>query len=77
MKISEMIKRLEKIKKEYGDMDLVYSSDPEGNHYDEVYFGPTVGCWIAEEEEWVSKDHFIEDSEYFDRDLEINSVCVN
>ena len=42
-KISDLIKNLERIKEESGDLDLVFSVDDEGNAFDKIYFTPTVG----------------------------------
>lgn len=43
MKLNEYIKELKKLHKEYGNIDLFYSIDDEGNAYNEVVFLPTVG----------------------------------
>jgi hypothetical protein len=33
MKVSDLIKALEIVKKEYGNLDVLFSKDPEGNAY--------------------------------------------
>ena len=74
MKISEIVEKLEKIKEEYGDLDLVYSVDDEGNAYHKVYYTATPGYWDNEYGEWINK----EDEEYWEeRGKKVNSVCVN
>lgn len=40
MKATEIIKHLEAIIKEYGDLYLIYSADDEGNYFDMVHFAP-------------------------------------
>ena len=74
MKISELVKNLEKIKKEYGDLELVYSSDSEGNRFEKCYYSPGVGYWNENDGEWVSK----KDADYWkEQGGKVNSVCVN
>lgn len=78
MKISEMIEGLEELKKEFGDLELVYSSDEEGNYFGKVYFGPTVGNFASygrsNNGEFIGKDQF---EEYEEESLEVNAVCIN
>ena len=38
MKASELIKRLEELVDKHGDLDLIYSSDDEGNYYNKVLY---------------------------------------
>ena len=44
MKLSELIKNLNKFKKEFGDCECVYAVDDEGNEFKEVYYQPTPMC---------------------------------
>jgi len=39
--LTEYIKKLQKIEKEYGNLTLCYSKDDEGNEYQEVHYEPT------------------------------------
>jgi hypothetical protein len=41
MKLSEVIKNLNKAKKQYGNLDCVYSIDDEGNDFQRIHFTPT------------------------------------
>ena len=41
MKLSEVINNLKKAKKQYGDLDCVYSIDDEGNDFHDIHFTPT------------------------------------
>jgi len=68
MKISEMIKNLTKIKKEHGNLNLVYSIDDEGNEFKQICFTPTIGHY--EDREFCP----IDNKEDHDK---INSCCVN
>ena len=44
MKLNDYIKKLQKLKKEgYGELDLVYSIDDEGNGYSDVQYEPVAG----------------------------------
>ena len=42
MKLSEYINKLHDFLDEHGDMECYYSSDDEGNEYQEVYYGGTL-----------------------------------
>ena len=71
MKLKEYIKELQNIEKEHGgNLDVVYSSDAEGNSYDKVYYTPSVGNY--NDREWVSLDN---DEDFGDR--KVNAVIVN
>ena len=41
MKLSEVIKNLNKAKKQYGDLECIYSRDDEGNAFRDIHFTPT------------------------------------
>ena len=40
-KISNVIENLERLKKEFGDLPCIHSSDDEGNSFHNVIFTPT------------------------------------
>ena len=42
MKVSEMIKNLQKFMKDNGDLDCWYAVDDEGNGYQKVYYDPSL-----------------------------------
>jgi len=70
MKLSEYITHLQALVKqnpEVRNYSVVYSSDSEGNSYEEVYYHPTVGCFESGEFEIVSRADF----------YRANSVCIN
>lgn len=81
MKISEVVKVLNQYKKKFGDLDVVYSSDEEGNSYGKVFYHPTPGCFLSEDQEFVgakSDGVFPPDvAECYDEPLTINAVCIN
>ena len=49
MKLKDYIKQLKKLESKYGNVELYYSIDDEGNGYDAVKFGPCV-MHIAKED---------------------------
>ena len=61
MKISQFIKGLTAIKKELGNLDVIYSSDDEGNTYHQIYFAPT-GVHVPELTDYMSGDSFVENA---------------
>lgn len=90
MKISDFIKSLEEIKEEYGDLELVYSRDDEGNGFDRVQFYPSVGHFDINTRDWYNENDMVEMNEEIaghnemckeDDELEMlyefNSVCIN
>ena len=67
MKFKEYVENLNKLlneRPETAELDVVTSSDDEGNSYNLVHYTPTVG-------------HFDDDDREFTEELEINAVCVN
>jgi len=50
------------------ELEVISSSDDEGNFYSKVYFEPTLG--IFEDGDWI------EDS-CIDKDDVINAICIN
>ena len=73
MKVSEMIKNLQKFKAEYGDLECWYATDDEGNNYQRVYYDPSL--YYVDEDEEVYGD--IEDLEEYDLTKEeVTPICV-
>jgi hypothetical protein len=85
MKLSEYIEKLQEVLKEHGDQVVIYSADDEGNHYDEVHYGPSAGSYNIDENEWTGIDDFKEHEDWLNEDedeedhikLTVNSVCIN
>ena len=42
MKLKDYIKRLQKLEKEVGNVELIYETDEEGNWFYEVGFAPSI-----------------------------------
>lgn len=63
MKVSEMIKNLQKFMKDNGDLDCWYAVDDEGNGYQKVYFGCPNAMYVLDtvepEKERVSRDDIV------------------
>ena len=61
------MKHLRAIKKEHGDLHMIYSVDDKGNEYNNVIFTPNVG-------NWDTLNEFITEQE---GGTPINTVCIN
>lgn len=66
MKLQQYIEKLQELLKEHGDLELIYSTDEEGNEYRKLHYYPGVVnyiesdyCIIHEEdlEEWDESDY--------------------
>lgn len=72
MKISEMIKNLQKFMAEHGDVNCYCAADDEGNYYYEVFYAPSLY--------YTNKDGDIyspRDIEYEKKDIEdFEKICV-
>lgn len=77
MTLNEYIEKLQELKTQYGgDLPLVYSSDSEGNSFEEVYFAPQAGNF--EDREWRSQETFEdEDCEVPEENRVVNAICIN
>lgn len=42
MKLKDYIKKLQKLAKEVGDVELIYGTDEEGNSFNPVCFAPSI-----------------------------------
>tara|TARA_R100000458_G_scaffold47797_1_gene46666 strand:+ start:325 stop:546 length:222 start_codon:yes stop_codon:yes gene_type:complete len=70
LKISQVIKLLQKAKKEFGDLPCVTSIDDEGNAFNDVIFAPTP-MRIDEEGDAYNVDG------QFEGDDNPNCICIN
>lgn len=68
MKLEKYIKHLQEIAKRYPDLDVIYSSDEEGNNFDIVEFKPSVGKFDPEA---------FRDMSFDTNDKNPNAVCIN
>lgn len=73
MKISEMIKNLQKFMGQHGDLDCWYAVDDEGNEYHEVGYTPSL-YYVNEYGEVV---HPEDAEEYDEEDMKyLVPVCI-
>jgi hypothetical protein len=82
MKLSEFIENCQTILETHGDLDVIYSSDAEGNYFEEVYFPPSAGHY--EQGDWICEDHIEEYMESIEGvpgsdtvSWDINAICIN
>ena len=71
MKLSEYIKRLQELKKEHGNVEVIYSMDDEGNGFQKVHYHPTAGIF---EPDRLGRGEFMTPDM---TDKKVNVVCVN
>ena len=45
MTLQTYIKKLQEICDKYPKAEVIYSSDDEGNDYQEVFYDPSIGDW--------------------------------
>lgn len=80
MKLSEYIKNLEEALKQFGDHEVIYSIDDEGNSYQKVYFSPSFGFVEGIERndrvnEFINNEEDLE--EYGIKKEDFNAICIN
>ena len=62
---------LNKILEKYPNAKVITSSDNEGNFFNPVFYGPSVGKFSEQDGDFIPEDHF-EDSK-----TKVNAVCLN
>ena len=78
MNLKEYIDNLNKLVKRHPEAleyEVIYAEDAEGNHYDGVYYTPTIG-FVCDGEFVAETDFEIEHVNY-DEPLKSNAVCIN
>lgn len=73
MKISEMIKNLQELMAEYGDLDCWYAEDDEGNGYRKIYYDPSV-YYVDSDGEVYSNLEDLEEYELTEED--VTPICI-
>ena len=68
MKLKQYIKQLQEVLRAEGDLDVIYSSDDEGNAFSPVIYSPQEGIYDA------GDSSFDGDSP---TDDPVNAVCIN
>lgn len=74
MKASEHIEALKELIEKYGDLELIYSHDDEGNNFQKVFYSPSVGMC---EGDYYVKFYTKEDTEYLNKPYKPNCICIN
>ena len=64
MKLKDYIVSLEVLAKKYSNLEVVYSTDDEGNSFHPVIYDPSIG-------------HYDEEESAFTTDKPINACCIN
>jgi len=67
MKLKEYAMYITKLVEKHPDATMVFSSDDEGNRFDEVRFNPTTGRFVNGN--WEPNDST--------KEFKVNAVCVN
>ncbi len=76
MKLKEYLEKLNTLVKESPELlelDVIYAKDAEGNGFEHLYYGPTVGCF-TEDLEFVSVDQY---EDYELDETSTNSIVIN
>lgn len=71
MKLKEYISKLEVLLEKHGDVDIIYSSDSEGNSYEKVLYEPSACKFTDGDTEELVK--FVS---HYPR-VKVNAVCIN
>lgn len=70
MKLKEYAKYIHAINKKYPELDVIYSTDDEGNNFSEVLFAPSVGNLDKNSEMFTP-------SKETNFNKELNVICIN
>lgn len=73
MKLKEYIEKLETLLIQQGNLELIYSSDDEGNNYEYVRYSPTLAYYLEADSSVISDEDLGEwDEEDYNR-----VICIN
>ena len=75
MKLKEYLEKLQELYETYGDLELIYSSDDEGNNYDTVKYLPVIVNFKICDKEIVTDEDIVE-YEYDETDYS-KVICIN
>jgi nitrate reductase NapAB chaperone NapD len=73
MKLKEYLEKLQELYETYGDLELIYSSDDEGNYYDRVTHLPDIVNFNMVDKEVIHDD----DIEEYSEDEYSKVICIN
>jgi hypothetical protein len=75
--VKNMVEELEK-NPEIGEMETISSTDDEGNGFNEVHMGISVGIWNETYNgDFISHEDDIQDMKDDGLDVVFNAVCIN
>lgn len=70
MTLKEYAAEVAKFAEAYPKLLVVASSDDEGNSFNPVNFGPTLG-------HFANRDEFLSEQDAEEQGLPVNAVCIN
>ena len=73
MRLTKYIEKLQELLAEHGDLELIYSTDDEGNNYNKVHYEPSLVNFISTDREVIND----EDIEEWDESDYEKVICVN
>lgn len=73
MKLTKYIETLQELLKEHGDLELIYSTDDEGNEYRKLHYEPCVVNYISSDNYIIHEDDL---EEWEESDYQ-KVICVN
>lgn len=73
MKLTTYIEKLQELLVEHGDLELIYSTDDEGNEYRKLYYDPGVVNYIESDYCIIHED----DIEEYDESEYQKVICIN
>ena len=73
VKLTTYIEKLQELLQEHGDLELIYSTDDEGNEYRKLYCYPEVVNYIESDYCIIHED----DIEEYDESEYNKVICVN
>ncbi len=73
MKLKEYLDKLQELYNEHGDLELIYSSDDEGNNYNRVSYLQGIVNFNEIDKEVIHND----DIEEYSEDEYSKVICIN
>lgn len=67
MKLKQFAKNINELLEKYPNAIVVYASDGEGNHFNEVFYEPSPG--YIEENEFTHEHYLVK--------TKVNAICIN
>jgi hypothetical protein len=78
MKLKEYAETINKLAERYPDLEVVYSSDDEGNSFQKLILCGSLGHFEGDYHgEFTDEDYFEEDGEFNEREYKVNAICIN